>query len=183
MSAKTSLIDLLAEEIKDLYSAEKQLVKAIPKMVSGATDPELKSALVSHLNETKEQVTRLEAAAELLGVKPSGKTCKGMEGVIEEGAEALKENGPATLLDLNLIGAASRVEHYEMAGYMTAISLAEQLGEEKVVELLSESLSEENSAEEKLRDMAAILLEAAESEAGVENEKVESKSKKKAMSA
>src|ERR1700722_2053641 len=143
MAAKKSLKDLLADEIKDLYSAEKQLTKAIPKMAKGATDPALKDAFQNHLKETQEQVRRLEQAAELLDMKPTGKKCMGMEGVIKEGAEALADDGEDAVLDLGIIGAGSRVEHYEMAGYMTAISLAERIKASKVVSLLRQNLAEE----------------------------------------
>ena len=124
MADKKSLKDLLEDEIKDLYSAEKQLLRAIPRMAKGSTDSVLKQAFQQHLEETKNQVTRLEQVAQLLETKPTGKKCMGMEGVIKEGAEALEEEGENLILDLGLIGAGSRVEHYEMAGYLTAISLA-----------------------------------------------------------
>jgi ferritin-like metal-binding protein YciE len=158
MAAKSTLQDLLSGEIKDLYSAEKQLTKAIPKMAKGSTDPALKAAFTSHLEETKNQIARLEQVAALLQIKPTGKKCAGMEGVISEGAEALEEEGDDTVLDLNLIGAGSRVEHYEMAGYLTAISLAQRLGATEAVGLLKQSLAEEEAAESKLRKIASGLL-------------------------
>jgi ferritin-like metal-binding protein YciE len=153
--------DLLEDEIKDLYSAEKQLTKAIPKMAKGSKHSELKTAFSSHLKETAGQVERLEKIAEMLEMDPTGKKCVGMQGVIKEGAEALKENGDESILDLGLIGAGSRVEHYEMAGYITAISLAEQMGAAEVATLLKQSLSEEEAAEQKLREIASSLLKAA----------------------
>jgi ferritin-like metal-binding protein YciE len=158
MADKTNVKDLLEDEIKDLYSAEKQLTKAIPKMAKGANDPALKEAFLGHLKETQEQVARLEQVAQLLEMKPTGKKCKGMEGVIEEGAEALQEEGDQTILDLGIIGAGSRVEHYEMAGYMTAISLAKRMGANEVVSLLQASLAEEEGAEQKLRKIASGLI-------------------------
>jgi ferritin-like metal-binding protein YciE len=161
MADKKALPDLLEDEIKDLYSAEKQLTKAIPKMAKGSNDAELQLAFRDHLNETQGQIKRLEAVAKLLEIKPTGKKCNGMEGVIEEGAEALEEDGDETVLDLGIIGAGSRVEHYEMAGYMTAISLAERMNEAKIVSLLKQSLAEEEGAEEKLRKIAQRLLKAA----------------------
>ena len=164
MADKRSIKDLLADEIKDLYSAEKQLTKAIPEMVKGAHDPSLQTAFRDHLKETEGQVSRLEQVAELLEITPGGKKCEGMEGVIKEGAEALAELGDATVLDLGLIGAGSRVEHYEMAGYMTAISLAQRLGALEVVILLKESLAEEQNAEKKLRQIAAGLIQQAPAE-------------------
>jgi ferritin-like metal-binding protein YciE len=161
MADKNTLKDLLTDEIKDLYSAEKQLKKAIPKMAKGSNNPELKQAFDSHLKETKSQVIRLEEVAKLLDIKPTGKKCGGMEGCIHEGAEALEEEGNENVLDLGLIGAGSRVEHYEMAGYMTAISLAQRLGIKEVVTLLTQSLTEEEGAEKKLRTIAAGLLKSA----------------------
>jgi len=158
MADKNSLKDLLGDEIKDLYSAEKQLTKAIPKMSRGANDPALKEAFSAHLKETQQQVTRLEEAGQLLGIKVTGKKCKGMEGVIEEGAEALEEEGDDTVLDLGIIGAGSRVEHYEMSGYLTAISLAKRMSAGDVVNLLNQSLAEEQAAEKKLRQIAAQLI-------------------------
>jgi ferritin-like metal-binding protein YciE len=161
MPEKTTIQDLLGDEIKDLYSAEKQLTKAIPKMEKGANDPALKDAFSSHLTETQGQVARLEKIGELLEMKVTGKKCAGMEGIIKEGAEALEEEGEEGVLDLGIIGAGSRVEHYEMAGYMTAISLAKQCGYDEVVDLLEESLAEEEAAETKLRSIAATLVERA----------------------
>jgi ferritin-like metal-binding protein YciE len=161
MAEKQTVKDLLADEVKDLYSAEKQLTKAIPKMARGSHDPALKEAFQKHLEETKGQVTRLEEIAKLLEIKPTGKKCMGMEGVIKEGAEALEEEGADAILDLGLIGAGSRVEHYEMAGYMTALSLAKKMGASEVVSLLSASLAEEQAAEKKLRTIASSLMKAA----------------------
>ena len=158
MADKNTLMDLLTDEIKYLYSAEKQLTKAIPKMAKGSNDPALKDAFTAHLKETQEQVTRLEQAAELLGIKPTGKKCVGMEGCIGEGAEALEDKGEENILDLGLIGAGTRVEHYEMAGYMTAISLAQSIGAKEVVALLQKSLAEEQAAEQKLRSIGSGLM-------------------------
>jgi len=165
MADKEVLKDLLEDEIKDLHSAEKQLTKAIPKMAKGSNDPALQDAFKGHLKETEAQVQRLEQIAEILATTPTGKKCVGMEGCIKEGAEALSEDGDETVLDLGIIGAGSRVEHYEMAGYLTAISLAEQMGEKKVVSLLRVSLAEEQGAEDKLRKIAARLLSGAPKQA------------------
>jgi ferritin-like metal-binding protein YciE len=161
MADKKTVLDLLADEIKDLYSAEKQLTKAIPKMAKGSHDPTLKQAFLTHLEETKGQVVRLEEVARLLEIKPSGKKCAGMEGVIEEGAEALEENGDESVLDLGLVGAGSRVEHYEMAGYVTAISLAKRIGALEVVTLLQQTLAEEENADKTLRKIAVGILKSA----------------------
>ena len=164
MSELSTIKDLLEDEIKDLYSAEKQLTKAIPKMAKGSNNEELASAFTAHLKETENQVKRLEQVAKLLGTEPTGKKCHGMEGVIEEGAEALKEEGDENVLDLGIIGAGSRVEHYEIAGYTTAVSLAKQLGEDEVAELLNANLKEEEAAENKLRSIAVSILKAAPAE-------------------
>ena len=158
MAEKQTVKDLLEDEIKDLYSAEKQLTKAIPKMATGSHDAALSAAFTKHLKETEEQVARLEEVGKLLDIKPAGKKCKGMEGVIKEGAEALEEEGNETVLDLGIIGAGSRVEHYEMAGYVTAISLAERLGAREVILLLQKSLAEEQAAEQTLRKIASGLI-------------------------
>jgi ferritin-like metal-binding protein YciE len=166
MAELSTIKDLLENEIKDLYSAEKQLTKAIPKMAKGSNNQELSSAFEAHLKETENQVKRLEKVAELLGTTPTGKKCAGMEGVIEEGSEALDEEGDENVLDLGIIGAGSRVEHYEMAGYITAISLAKQLGQNDVVKLLNETLSEEQAAENKLRTIAQMILKSAPKDEG-----------------
>ena len=158
MAEKHTLNDLLEDEIKDLYSAEKQLTKAIPKMAKGSHDAALATAFTNHLKETEQQVARLEEVGKLLDIKPAGKKCVGMEGVIKEGAEALEEEGDETVLDLEIIGAGSRVEHYEMAGYLTAISLAERIGNREVVSLLKASLAEEQGAEQTLRKIATGLI-------------------------
>lgn len=161
MAKKQTVKQLLDDEIKDLYSAETQLIKAIPKMAAGSGDAALKEALKAHLIETQGQVTRLEEVAKLLEIKPTGKKCMGMEGVLKEGAEALEEEGEQSVLDLGIIGAGSRVEHYEIAGYLTAISLAIKVKATQVVSLLQQSLAEEQAAEQKLRKIAATLLQSA----------------------
>jgi ferritin-like metal-binding protein YciE len=165
MANKITVKDLLEDEIKDLYSAEKQLTKAIPKMVKGSNDLALQTAFRDHLKETQSQVARLDEVARLLAIKPRGKKCKGMEGVIEEGAEALQEKGDETILDLGIIGAGSRVEHYEIAGYLTAISLAGRMNAGEVVTLLKQSLAEEQAAEKNLRTIGAGLIKRAAAEA------------------
>lgn len=161
MSEKQTIKDLLEDEIKDLYSAEKQLTKAIPKMAKGSHDAALSTAFTNHLKETEQQVQRLEEVGKLLDMAPTGKKCEGMEGVIKEGAEALEEEGDEMVLDLGIIGAGSRVEHYEMSGYLTAISLAERIGAKEVVSLLQKSLTEEQAAEQTLRKIASGLIRSA----------------------
>jgi ferritin-like metal-binding protein YciE len=177
MSELSTIKDLLEDEIKDLYSAERQLTKAIPKMAKGSNNEELASAFEAHLKETENQVGRLERVAKLLGTEPTGKKCKGMEGVIEEGSEALGEDRDENVLDLGIIGAGSRVEHYEIAGYTTAISLATRLGENEAAGLLKESLKEEQAAENKLRTIAQTIIKAAPTEDEEEEDtKVKAKS-------
>ena len=149
-----SLRDVLNELVKDLYSAETQLLKALPKMAKAASDESLKEALTSHLGETREQAARLEKVAELLGIKPKGKTCAAMKGLIEEGSEILEEKGEPAAKDAAMIVAAQKVEHYEIAGYGAARVFATVLGEEEVASLLSETLDEEKAADEKLTGIA-----------------------------
>lgn len=151
-----SLDKLLADELKDLYNAEGQLVKALPKMAKAASDAALKKAFTSHLTETKGQVERLTKIGTLLGIKLTGKKCKAMEGLLEEGKEVLELDGAPALLDAALIGAAQRVEHYEIAAYGTARAFAEHLGHSKVVNLLQLTLDEESAADQKL---SAISLQ------------------------
>ena len=133
-------------------------------MVKGSKDATLKDAFAGHLKETQAQVARLEDVGRLLGIKVTGKKCVGMEGCVQEGAEALEEEGEDAVLDLGLIGAGSRVEHYEMAGYLTAISLAKRMGAADVVSLLQQSLDEEEAAEKKLRQIASGLIKNARTE-------------------
>jgi ferritin-like metal-binding protein YciE len=156
-----SLEVLLAQEIKDLYSAETQLVKALPKMAKAATNPELKEAITTHLEETKVHAERLEEVAKILGTTPKGKVCKAMKGLVEEGSEVMEEDGEDTIKDLALIGAAQKVEHYEIAGYGTARAMAEALGLDEVVQLLQTTLDEEGHADDLLTGVAEQLTPAA----------------------
>lgn len=149
-----TLEDLLHQELKDLYSAETQLVKALPKMAKAAHNEELRGGFEHHLEQTKGHVERLDQIGEILGVKLTGHKCKAMEGLIKEGSEMIEEDAEATVKDAGLIGAAQRVEHYEIAGYGTASSLAKRLGHKDVVSLLRETLQEEVDTDEKLTDVA-----------------------------
>jgi ferritin-like metal-binding protein YciE len=153
------LDQLFEEELRDIYDAEKQLVKALPKMAKAASSQELQEALSEHLEVTKGQVQRLERIFESLGAKPKGKTCAGMKGLIEEGQEVMEEDATEELMDAALIGAAQRVEHYEIAAYGTARTFAEQLGNDEAAELLQQTLSEEEEADEKLTLISEALLE------------------------
>ena len=150
----TTLSKLFEDQLKDIYNAESQILKALPKMAKKATAVELKEAFTSHLQETKQQVERLSQIAERLGHKLTGKKCKAMEGLIEEGAEVLEAEGSGPVIDAALIAAAQRVEHYEISAYGTARSLAKLLGHEDVVELLQETLDEESAADEKLSNLS-----------------------------
>jgi ferritin-like metal-binding protein YciE len=156
-----SLRDVLVDELRDLYSAENQLVKALPKMAKGSSSPDLKEIFTTHLEETKGQVQRLKQVFEQLEEKPTGEHCKGMEGVIAEGQEQLEKDEADTLKDVGILGAALRVEHYEIAGYTAAIAIARQLGEDEIVELLTENLNEEQQASEKVLSQAEPLFEEA----------------------
>jgi ferritin-like metal-binding protein YciE len=149
-----SIEKLLEDQLKDLYSAENQLVKALPKMAKNATAEGLKEAFTSHLEETRGQVDRLDRIGKHLGIKLTGKKCVGMEGLIEEGKEVLEAEGPEGVIDLGLIAAAQKVEHYEISAYGSARALAEQLGLSEVAALLQESFDEESAADEKLTGIA-----------------------------
>ena len=162
-----NIAKLLEDQLKDLYSAENQLVKALPKMAKKASSKGLKTAFTSHLEETKQQVERLEEIGQTLDIKLSGKKCKAMEGLVEEGAEVLEAEGPGPVIDTALIAAAQRVEHYEISAYGSARALAEQLGHGEVVDLLQATLDEESAADEKLGSLCEdeILPAAASAEA------------------
>jgi len=161
--AMESLSKLMEDELKDLYNAENQLLKALPKMAKKASSSTLGKAFTSHLKETEGHVKRLETIGKTLDISLSGKKCKAMEGLIEEGKEVLEEEGKSAVIDAALIGAAQRVEHYEIAAYGTVRAMAEQLGHEEVVELLQETLDEEGEADKKLTAIALeeVLTEAA----------------------
>ena len=154
--------DLLVEELKDLYSAENQILKALPTMADAATSEDLREAFQTHLQETETQVERLETIGEKLGESMTGKKCKAMEGLVEEGEEIMAEDATPAMLDLALIGAAQKVEHYEIAGYGTARTLAELSGESEIAQLLQETLDEEGKTDKLLTEIAEGLnLEAA----------------------
>jgi ferritin-like metal-binding protein YciE len=170
MSKTTNLEELLIDELKDLYSAETQLTKALPKMAQAATDENLRAGFEKHLEQTREHIARLDRAMELLEASPKGKTCKAMKGLIAEGEEKIKEDASAAVKDAALIGAAQKVEHYEIAGYGTVRTYAELLGEEEVVELLQETLNEEAETDRQLTQLASSLNLKAETEDGEESE-------------
>lgn len=151
---KDSLQQLYIDELKDLYSAETQLVKALPKMAKASSNAELRQGFEEHLRQTSEHVSRLEQIFEKLGEKPTGKKCLGMEGLVKEGAETLSEKYGDAVMDAAIIGAAQRVEHYEIAGYGTVKAFAELLGEDEHVQLIEQTLQEEKETDEKLTQLA-----------------------------
>lgn len=167
MPEMSTLHDAMIDEIRDLYHAEKQLLKALPKMTKAATHPDLKAALEAHLGETEGQVARLEQVFELLEQKPRTKVCAGMAGIIEEGSEALKEDAADAVLDAMIIASGQRVEHYEIAAYGTVAAWAKALGLRDVAQLLQKTLDEEKLADKKLTALAESGINAA-AEAGAE---------------
>ena len=157
-----TLKDLYIEELKDLYSAENQIIKALPKMIKAASHDELKQAFTTHLRETEIHAQRIEQVCDELGVSPKGKKCVGMEGLLKEGSELIKEKPEPDVLDAGLIAAAQHVEHYEMAGYGCCRTYARQLGCESQYEMLQATLDEEGNADKILTDIAesSINIEA-----------------------
>jgi ferritin-like metal-binding protein YciE len=154
------LHELFLDELADLLDAEKQLVKALPKMIKAAQSDELRSGIEAHLEETENHVSRLEAVAKCLGTTLKKKKCAAMEGLVKEASELLQEQKGKSSLDAAIIAAAQKVEHYEIASYGTVIAWAEQLGHTEAVEPLQSTLEEENSADEKLTDMAQSVANA-----------------------
>jgi ferritin-like metal-binding protein YciE len=149
-----SLRDLLLEELRDLYDAERQLIEALPKMAKAAKAPDLKSAFNHHLEQTKQHGSRLEHIFAGMSEKPAGETCEAMKGLIKEGEQIVKAEGADDVRDAGLIGAAQRVEHYEMAGYGTSRTLARRLGQDEIASVLQQTLNEESEANEKLTAIA-----------------------------
>src|SRR5438876_220324 len=153
-----TLEKLYISELRDLYSAENQLLKALPKMAKGASSPELKDAFEKHLEQTKGHVERLEELFEQLDESPKGKACHGMKGLIEEGSEILKEDGEESILDAGIIVAAQKVEHYEIASYGSVRTFAHLLGQNKAAELLQTTLDEESETNELLNRLAGSTI-------------------------
>src|ERR1700730_15732302 len=158
--------DLFYEELEDLFDAEKQIVKALPKVAEAVASEELRNALEEHLKQTKQHVSRLEQVFRAIGREAKAKKCEGMKGLLEEGEKVISELDESPVRDAALIGAAQKVEHYEIAGYGTTRTFAQLLGHDEAVELLDETLEEEKEADEKLTDIAEsdINIEAAEDE-------------------
>lgn len=169
----STLEDAYIEQLRDLYNAENQLVKALPKMAKAAHSEELKNGFLEHLDQTKEHVSRLEQIFEELDEKPSGKKCLAMAGLVEEGGETIDEDATPAVKDALLIAAAQRVEHYEIAGYGTVKTFAETLGHDEAAKLLEETLQEEVDTDEKLTELAQAIN--AEANEGGEDEEEEEK--------
>jgi ferritin-like metal-binding protein YciE len=153
-----NLQELYVEELKDLYSAENQILKGLPRMIKAATHPQLKRAFTKHEKQTREQVKRLERICKSLGEKPTGKKCVGMEGLIEEAKDLIKEKPEKSVLDAGLISAAQHVEHYEMAGYGTCRTWARLLGYEAHADLLQKTLDEEKQTDLDLTALAESII-------------------------
>ncbi|GGK79185.1 ferritin-like domain-containing protein [Rufibacter glacialis] len=158
MAKLKTLEDLFEHQLKDLYSAEKQLIAALPKMAKVTEDPKLRSAFETHLEETKAQKDRLEKVCELVGISPGRMKCKAMEGLVEEGEETIEEDATPEVKDAGLIASAQRIEHYEIAGYGTAAHFAERLGHKEAAELLRQTLAEEQKTDTLLNDLAKSYI-------------------------
>jgi ferritin-like metal-binding protein YciE len=158
-----SLQDLFVDSLKDLYSAETQITKALPKVIKTASSPELQEALQNHLKETEGQIKRLESIFERLGEKPTGKKCKAMEGLVAENKEMMGEDAEPEVMDAGLIVGCQKIEHYEIAGYGSMITFAKILGDTQSAKLLQQTLAEEERADKKLTEVAesTINVEAA----------------------
>jgi ferritin-like metal-binding protein YciE len=168
-----SLRDVLVDELRDLYSAENQLVKALPKMAKGSEHPEVKALFTQHLEQTKGQVDRLKQVFQQLEEKPTGEFCKGMEGLVAEGSEQLESEEEGAAKDICIAGAALRIEHYEIAGYTAAIAIAKTLGEREIVTMLTETLNEEAEASKKIINASKPLLKEASAQDDSEDEESE----------
>jgi ferritin-like metal-binding protein YciE len=153
-----TLKTLYIDELRDLYNAENQLVKALPKMAKGAASEELQDAFEKHLEQTKTHVERLEEVFEEIGERPTGKTCKAMKGLIDEGSEILKEDGEESVIDAGIIVAAQKVEHYEIASYGSVRTFAQLLGKDKSADLLQTTLDEESETNELLNKLAEDIV-------------------------
>jgi ferritin-like metal-binding protein YciE len=162
--ANNGLRELYLDELRDLHNAESQLLKALPKMAKASSSEELRQGFEEHLEQTKGHVERLEQIFEALDENPKGKKCAGMEGLVKEGSEVMDEDFEGAVMDAALIGAAQRVEHYEIAAYGTIIAFAEQLGESEHVSLLKETLEEEKETDEKLTTLSEDINSQANSE-------------------
>lgn len=182
--AEQTLKDLYLDELRDLYDAEKQLVKALPKMAAKAETEELRSGIEEHLEQTKKHAERIEQILESLGEAVKGKKCKGMTGIVSEGREILSGDYEGALLDSAIIGAAQRVEHYEIAAYGTVREFARLLGEDEAQSLLSQTLEEEKETDRKLTELAShVNSQALEGESAEEDDSGKSRPKPRAKTA
>jgi ferritin-like metal-binding protein YciE len=168
-----SLDDLLVHELQDIYNAEGQITKALPKMIKAASNPELRAAFEEHLQQTEGQIERLDRVFELLGVPAKGKKCEGMAGLIAEGQKVMEENASPDVMDAALIAAAQKVEHYEIASYGCVATYAELLGYDQVHELLGETLDEEERTDERLSDLAESVINVEAADESDEEEQTE----------
>lgn len=155
---KKTLKDLFEEQLKDLYSAESQLIDALPKLAKKASNEDLKQAFKDHLEETKEHKKRVEKAAEMIDLDPTGHTCKAMKGLLKEGEDWMEEDADEDVMDAGLIANAQRVEHYEIAAYGTVLTFAKQLGYSEIKDLLGETLDEEKAADDTLTQIAEATV-------------------------
>lgn len=162
--ASETFHDLFIDELKDIYHAENQLLKALPKMAKAAADDNLKAGFLTHLAETQGHVDRLERVFESVGEKAKGKPCKAMKGLVEEGAEAIDEHDKGSVRDVALIGAAQRVEHYEIAAYGTVVAMAKLMGHDEAADLLQTTLNEEGATDKKLTSLSKTVNQTAFSE-------------------
>jgi ferritin-like metal-binding protein YciE len=162
--------ELFKEELQDLYDAERQIIQALPKMAEAASSEELKSAFEEHLEQTREQVKRLDRVFQSIGEKPQAKTCEGMQGLLKEGEKIIAEIPKSPVLDAAMIGAAQKVEHYEISGYGTARTMAEMLGQQDAAELLEETLDEEKATDETLTEIAESIMSGEDSDEEEEEE-------------
>jgi len=174
---KGSIRQLYVDELKDLYNAETQLTKALPKMAKASSNPELRKAFEEHLRQTSEHVSRLEQIFEMLDESPSGKKCLGMEGLVKEGSETMQGKYKDPVMDAAIIGAAQRVEHYEIAGYGTVKAFAELLGENEHMSLIEQTLEEEKQTDETLTQLAESINSQA-GEGGEEEDEADESSRK-----
>ncbi|MDB6016017.1 MAG: ferritin-like protein [Pedosphaera sp.] len=158
METINSLDAIFLQEIKDLYSAEKQLTKALPKVAKKASSPELKSAIEEHLHQTEGHVNRLEEVFRILGQPPKARTCAAMKGILEEASEIMSQKADPSVLDAALVGAAQKVEHYEIASYGTIVQWAKEMGREDIKNLLGQTLDEEEKADQKLTELATTSI-------------------------
>ena len=181
-TSKNSLLGLYVDELRDIYNAERQLTKALPKMAKAASSDKLREGFLEHLEQTKGHVDRLEQIFDAMGERSGGKKCAGMEGLVEEGSEVMEEEFEGAVMDAALIGAAQRVEHYEIAAYGTVIAFAEQLGESEHVSLLEQTLQEEKQTDERLTEMAQEINVAA-NEVSPDQEQQSSRSRRSGRAA